>query len=90
MRNRAKRSQSSRAAESYCKSVDVKALLVAYTRRLSNDPTAAAEAFSDRPKSWSPPRSIQAIHFIPFRYFLPRDIFSTFLALKLVANFALT
>ena len=46
-RNRAKRSQSSRIAESYCKAVDVKALSVAYTNLVT-------EKHEDRPKSWSP------------------------------------
>jgi len=70
MRNRAKRSQSSRAAESYCKSVDVKALLVAYNRQISTSSATKGqsvttppnntteEAPSDRPRSWSPSRDV--------------------------------
>ena len=81
MRNRAKRSQSSRAAESYCKSVDVKALLVAYNRQISTSSATKGqsgaqqpvttppnntteEAPSDRPRSWSPSRSVHSGHIL--------------------------
>ena len=81
MRNRAKRSQSSRAAESYCKSVDVKALLVAYNRQISTSSATKGqngaqlpvttppnntteEAPSDRPRSWSPSRSVHNSHIL--------------------------
>ena len=81
MRNRAKRSQSSRAAESYCKSVDVKALLVAYNRQISTSSATKGqsgaqqpvttppnntteEATSDRPRSWSPSRSVHSSHIL--------------------------
>ena len=99
MRNRAKRSQSSRAAESYCKSVDVKALLVAYNRQISTSSATKGqsgaqqpvttppnntteEAPSDRPRSWSPSRSVHNSHILePLRDMVP-NIKGNYMGLK--------